>query len=73
LDYDGFRKWMLEKGVSLDVATKTAKDVFNYTVVSDELRLLGTLQPYLNIPAVNIDALTKLLKDGDNKKLAPVI
>ena len=73
LDYDGFRKWMLEKGVSLDVATKTAKDVFNYTVVSDELRLLGTLQPYLNITAVNIDALTKLLKDGDNKKLAPVI
>jgi hypothetical protein len=50
-----------------------ARDIFPYAVVSDSLRLLGTFQPYLNIAAVNLDALIKLLKDGDNKKNKAII
>lgn len=73
LDYNSFVKHMAGKGININISSKVARDIFPYAVVSDSLRLLGTFQPYLNIAAVNLDALIKLLRDGDNKRNKTII
>lgn len=73
LDYTGFTNELIKLWVSANKARKTANDIFDYNAVSDAMKFSGSLQPYLNITATNIDAIKKLLTKWDKKKIASII